>query len=106
MRSLPIMKTKLSVRIVAWFALGLGGAVAARVPGADGPPVSIRRTGPQVELSWPAAVQQPDNTVVRPYFELQRSADLQRWQTVGEQQRNPNALPGQSLNAALTPDDS
>src|SRR6266540_2604805 len=59
-----------------------------------------------LELSWPATVQKPDGSVVRPYFELQRTFDLQRWEPIGERQRALTATFGQSLGATLPLDDS
>jgi hypothetical protein len=49
--------------------------------------LSASRSNTDLELSWPAAIQQTDGSLIRPYFELQRSVDLQRWQPVGERLR-------------------
>ncbi|MCI0534567.1 MAG: DUF3160 domain-containing protein [Verrucomicrobiales bacterium] len=40
-----------------------------------------------LELAWPAVRRLADGTVERPWFELQRSADLRRWETSGERKR-------------------
>ena len=52
-----------------------------------------------LELSWPATTQKADGSVARPYFELQRTFDLQRWEPIGERQRALTATLGQSLGA-------
>jgi hypothetical protein len=69
---------------------------AAFVSSAGEPPkLSLVRSGTGAELSWPATVQKPDGSIIRPYFELQRSTDLQQWQPIGERQRA--ALPASGL---------
>ena len=40
-----------------------------------------------LQVSWPGTVRGADGSVVRPYFELQRSLDLRAWRAVGERQR-------------------
>src|SRR5262245_15809120 len=40
-----------------------------------------------LELSWPAVTQRADGSTDRPYFEVQHSADLRRWQPVGQRMR-------------------
>ena len=57
-----------------------------------------------LELSWPATTQKADGSVVRPYFELQRTFDLQRWQPIGDRQRAAATAPGQTLNMTLALD--
>jgi len=70
---------------------------------AQGPPrLSVRPTDAGIELSWPAAQKQPDGTLVSPYFELQRSADLRQWQPVGERMRGAAAAPGDVLRFTAT----
>src|SRR5881628_2387136 len=54
-----------------------------------------------LELSWPATVQKADGSVVRPFFELQRTFDLQRWEPIGERQRAAASAPGPTLNMTL-----
>src|SRR5262245_12263896 len=49
--------------------------------------LSASRSNASLALSWPAMIQKPDGSVVRPYFELQRSYDFQHWQPVSERQR-------------------
>jgi hypothetical protein len=42
---------------------------------------------------------------MQPYFELQRSVDLQQWQPIGERQRAATATPGQLLGVTLDTDE-
>ena len=49
-------------------------------------------------------IQQADGSVARPYFELQRSFDLWRWQPIGERERAATQTPGQNLHATLALD--
>src|SRR5712692_1746436 len=75
---------------------------AVFVSSASEPPkLSVVRSGTGLALSWPATVQRPDGSIIRPYFELQRSTDLQHWQPIGERQRAAAAAPDQSLSAPL-----
>ena len=67
--------------------------------------LTLRRSAPGLELSWPATLQKSDGSIVQPYFELQRSADLQRWQPMGERQRAAAATPGQLLGVTLGTDE-
>src|SRR5438270_358721 len=55
------------------------------------PRLSVARTGAGVELSWPGVRQKADGSTERPYFELQRSGDLRRWEPVGQRLRAPTA---------------
>src|SRR5437773_7541403 len=68
--------------------------------------LSLRRSSTGLELSWPATTQKTDGSVVRPYFELQRTFDLQRWEPIGQRQRSLATTPGLSLNATQPLDDS
>src|SRR5881397_42111 len=68
--------------------------------------LSANHSSAGLQLSWPATVQKADGSVVWPYFELQRTVDLQRWEPIGERRRAFTTTPGQSLNAALSLDDS
>lgn len=63
--------------------------------------LTIRRSGPGLELSWPATFERPDGSIVRPYFELQGSADLQLWRPMGERQRAAAATAAQLLGVTL-----
>src|SRR5262245_53331654 len=74
------------------------------VAAGEAPALSITRSNAGLELSWPATIRQADGSQVRPYFELQRSVDLQRWQPFGERLRAPTATPGEALRATLAPD--
>src|SRR5215471_19000791 len=67
----------------------------------DLPKLSVMRSATGVELSWSATVQAADGSIVRPYFEVQWSTDLQHWQPVGERQRAALSAPGQTLSASL-----
>src|SRR5438093_4183487 len=69
-------------------------------------PLSAKLSNTVLELSWPATTQQTDGSVVRPYFELQRTFDLQRWEPIGQRQRSLATTPGLSLNATQPLDDS
>src|SRR5262245_21502665 len=60
-----------------------------------------RAIGRGVELSWAATVRKPDGSIIRPYFELQRSTDLQHWQPVGERLRAADQTPEQLLAAPV-----
>ena len=66
--------------------------------------LSASHSNAGLELSWPATAQKSDGSVVRPYFELQRTFDLQRWQPIGERQRAAATAPGQTLNMTLALD--
>jgi hypothetical protein len=63
--------------------------------------LSAIRSNADLELSWPAAIQQTDGSLMHPYFELQRSVDLQRWQPFGERLRATTATPAEALRATL-----
>jgi hypothetical protein len=67
--------------------------------------LTIRRSAPGLGLSWPGTVQKSDGSIVQPYFELQRSADLLRWQPLGERQRAAAATPAHLLGATLGTDE-
>jgi hypothetical protein len=41
----------------------------------------------QTELSWRGSSQFPDGSIRRPFFEVERSADLSRWEPFGERMR-------------------
>lgn len=71
---------------------------------AEPPPLIIRRSGNSLELSWPATFQRIDNTLARPYFELQQSTDLQHWEPIGERQRASSARPGEWLRMTVGAD--
>jgi len=54
-----------------------------------------------LELSWPTTTQKTNGSVTRPYFELQRTFDFQRWEPIGQRQRALTTTPGQLLSATL-----
>lgn len=80
------------------------GLMAALTGSAQLPPVAVKRSGPALGLSWPATQPQPDGTVRRPYFELQRSGDLTHWEPLGERQRAATEAPGVSLSTSADAD--
>jgi hypothetical protein len=63
--------------------------------------LTLVRSDTGVELSWPATLQGQDGSIIRPYFELQRSTDLLHWQPIGERLRAAAPPLGQSLSAPL-----
>jgi hypothetical protein len=65
--------------------------------------LTINRTDAGLHLNWPGSVWQADGSTVRPYFEVQRSLDLQSWQPVGERAR-AKAGPEQTLGATIEPE--
>jgi hypothetical protein len=67
--------------------------------------LSASHSNAGLELSWPATVQKVDGSVVRPYFEVQRTFDLQRWQPIGEREQAAITAPGQVLNMTLALDE-
>src|SRR3989442_4193564 len=86
--------------------IALAGLVALPVRSQEPMRLSAGRSQTGLELSWPATAPKPDGSVVRPYFELQRTFDLQRWEPIGERQRARTTTPGQSLSATQPLDDS
>ena len=50
-------------------------------------------------------MQKTDGSAARPYFELQRTFDLHRWEPIGERQRTATTAPGQTLNMTLALDE-
>jgi hypothetical protein len=68
--------------------------------------LSAGRGNAGLELSWPATMQKTDGSVVRPYFELQRTFDFQRWEPIGERHHAVTATLGQSLSTTQPLDDS
>src|SRR5204862_4416829 len=68
--------------------------------------LSASHSNAGLELSWPATARKADGSVVRPYFELQRTLDFRRWRPIGERQRAATAMLGQSLSATQSLDDS
>src|SRR4051794_37889413 len=85
-------------------ALGCG-AVFTSAAG-ELPKLDVSRTDAALKLSWPGTLKAADGSIVRPYFELQRSGDLQYWQPIGERQRAATPALDQSLGAALALDTS
>src|SRR5207247_8750932 len=67
--------------------------------------LEIRRAGPRLEINWPAIVEKSDGSIMQPYFELQRSVDLQQWEPIVERQRAATATPGQLLGVTLGTDE-
>jgi hypothetical protein len=83
-----VMKTK-PIRLTGIIALlsfvPLSLAFAAEAP----PQLSTHRSAAVNELSWPATIRKPDGSIVRPFFELQRSTGLRQWKPFGERLRAP-----------------
>src|SRR5439155_258703 len=65
---------------------------------------TAQRLGDAGSSSDSNRIQQADGSVARPYFELQRSFDLWRWQPIGERERAATQTPGQNLHATLALD--
>src|SRR5689334_2558717 len=81
------------------------GCVAVFTSLADAlPKLSVSRTNAALNLSWPGTLKATDGSIVRPYFELQRSGDLQHWQPIGERQHAAATEPAPSLGTTLTLD--
>src|SRR6266545_171269 len=87
-------------------AIAVANLIALKAMAEEPTRLSAKRSNDGLELSWPATSEEADGSVVRPYFELQRTFDLQRWQPIGERQRALTATFGQSLGATLPLDDS
>jgi hypothetical protein len=86
--------------------IALGSLIALRVVAQEATRLSATRSNAGLELSWPATIQKTDGSVVRPYFELQRTFDFQRWEPIGERQRALTATLDLSLSATQPIDDS
>src|SRR5688500_9222446 len=69
--------------------------------GSDAPELSISRKDSTVELSWPAAFRTADGAITRPFFELDRSADLQKWTPFGERLRDAKATEDTTLKHSI-----
>jgi hypothetical protein len=55
---------------------------------AEGPRLMLTLGNAQVHLEWPGSLTQPDGTTTQPWFEVQQSSDLQRWQPLGQRLRS------------------
>ena len=53
------------------------------------PSLSVELSTNGLQLSWPGSVRQNDGSIVRPYFELQRSIDLRSWRPIGQRHHAP-----------------
>jgi hypothetical protein len=93
-------------KIFLFAGFALANLVAFHALGDEPTRLSVRRSNAGLELSWPGANQKTDGSVVRPYFELQRTFELQRWEPTGERQRALATTPSQSLGATQPLDDS
>lgn len=67
----------------------------------NSPKIALSRSPNAVELSWPATSAQADGSLVRPYFEVQYSADLRHWQPWGERLRASLTDPQATLTLTL-----
>lgn len=63
-------------------ALGLNPTSAAQ-----GPRLTLTLGDAQVHLEWPGSLTQPDGTTTQPWFEVQQSRDLERWEPLGQRLR-------------------
>ena len=66
--------------------------------------LTLHRDGPNLQIHWPSQTVGNGGTAVFPWFEVQRSTDLNHWQPLGERQRGSAALPDLSLSLALGTD--
>src|SRR5437879_903056 len=64
-------------------------SIALESKAGDRPQLTAVESNSNLQLSWPATTAQPDGSVGRPLFELQRSTDLRHWQPFGERLRAP-----------------
>jgi hypothetical protein len=85
-------------------AIAMANVIALQVGAGEAPGLTFGCSNRGLELSWPATIQKTNGSIVRPYFELQRTFDFQRWAPIGERQRALAATPGQSLSATLEAD--
>jgi hypothetical protein len=86
--------------------IALGSLIALKAVAQDATRLSATRSNAGLELSWPATIQKTNGSVVRPYFELQRTFDFQRWEPIGERQRALTATLDQALIATQPLDNS
>jgi len=70
---------------------------------ASPPAIHVRPGAHGVEVSWPAVQRGPDDRLERPWFELQRSADLQTWEPFGERIRAGSSTPEDILTQRVSP---
>src|SRR6185369_819127 len=68
---------------------------------ADPFPIVLKSSGPQVELSWPAALTNAGQQPVLPEFEVQYSSDLKDWKPIGGKVRGVEGLSGPMLSLSL-----
>ncbi len=78
--------------------IALANLIALQAMSQEPPRLSASRSNAGLELSWPATTLRADGSVVRPYFELQRMFDFQRWVPIDERQRAATATPSESLS--------
>ncbi len=78
-------------------------AILSLTRAAETPPstLSLKRAGAGGELTWKGSSPQADGSLIRPYFEVQTSADLRAWTPLGERLRARSSGPGETLS--LTP---
>ena len=89
----------MKMNTIPFVGLFLANLVAVYAVAQEPPRLSASRSNAGLELAWPATVQKTNGSIVRPYFELQRTFDLQHWLPIGERQRAATATLGQSLSA-------
>src|SRR5262245_887617 len=82
-------------------ALLLGSVTPVSLANENRPQLNLAIWNAGLELSWPGTIQNDNGVSVQPYFELQRTLDLQNWEPIAERQRANS--PGQVLRALLQP---
>src|SRR4051812_39289419 len=96
-------QTSIQPRLRRVAVLGLLFFSFARGSASEFPAVSIARSDPGLEFSWPATRTNANGAIERPYFEVQQSSDLQRWQPTGQRLRAPVPNPSATLNMSRVP---
>src|SRR5437764_15244930 len=94
------MKTSPTRQTLLIFAFSFAALLIA-FGAADSPKLSIQRSTDVNQLSWPGTLRKADGSISRPFFELQRSADLRQWKPFGERLRAPVTATDQILS--ITP---
>src|SRR5262245_5768071 len=69
--------------------------------GAEPFPLSIKPSGPRLELSWPTTMTNAEQGVVFPAYVIQYSTDLVEWQPLGGKVRGLSAVSGPTLILSL-----
>src|SRR4030095_10481631 len=96
------MKTPLTIALALILNLA-GTEPCGAAPEGQQLTLSIGLSNNHLQLSWPGIVHQSYGSILRPYFELQRSLDLRSWQPVGQRYRAPESA--ELLRVLLEPND-